>query len=120
MDIVWSDLGAGLLKAVLEYVKDNFGENAARQTLNKISEKVELLRCFPGIGVKDFDLTDSTEFGACIEVRHLVLPPNIVYYLIDGDEIVIIAVLHAHQSRETIRDIVTDVLDKYKSTTAAK
>ena len=26
MEIVWSDLGAGLFRAVLEYVEDNYGE----------------------------------------------------------------------------------------------
>ena len=46
-----------------------------------------------------------------MEVRHLVLQPNIVYYMIDGDDIVIIAVVHAHQSQETIKNIVTDFLE---------
>ena len=113
MEIVWSDLGAGLFRAVLEYVEDNYGENVARQTFHRITEKVEQLEHFPGIGVKDFDL-EPTEFGSSAEVRHLILYPNIVYYLIDGDEVVIIAVLHALQSRETVRKIVASFIEKYK------
>lgn len=113
MEIVWSDLGAGLFRAVLEYVEDNYGENVARQTFHRITEKVEQLEYFPGIGVKDSDL-EPTEFGSSVEVRHLILYPNIVYYLIDGDEVVIIAVLHAQQSRETIRKIVASFIEKYK------
>ena len=111
MEIVWSDLGAGLFKAVLEYVEDNYGENVARQTFHRITEKVEQLKYFPGIGVKDFDL-EPTEFSSSIEVRYLILYPNIVYYLIDGDEVVIIAVLHAQQSRETIKTIISEFIEK--------
>ena len=108
MEIVWSDLGAGLFKAVLEYVENNYGENVAR---HRITEKVEQLKYFPGIGVKDFDL-EPTEFSSSIDVRHLILYPNIVYYLIDGDEVVIIAVLHALQSRETIKTIISEFIEK--------
>ena len=111
MEIVWSRLGERLFKSVLEYVEDNFGENVARQTFRRITEKVEQLKYFPGIGVKDFELAESLGFGTGVEVRHLVLQPNIVYYMIDGDDIVIIAVVHAHQSQETIKNIVTDFLE---------
>ena len=69
------------------------------------------LKYFPGIGVKDFELAESLGFGTGVEVRHLVLQPNIVYYMIDGDDIVIIAVVHAHQSQETIKNIVTGFLE---------
>ena len=85
MEIVWSELGAGLFRALLEYVEDNYVENVARQTFHRITEKTEQLKYFLGIGVKDFDL-EPTEFGSSIEVCHLILHPNIVYYLIDEDE----------------------------------
>lgn len=111
MEIVWSRLGERLFKSVLEYVEDNFGENVARQTFHRITEKVEQLKYFPGIGVKDFELAESLGFGTGVEVRHLVLHPNIVYYMVDEDDIVIIAVVHAHQSQETIKNIVADFLE---------
>lgn len=76
MEIVWSRLGERLFKSVLEYVGDNFGENVARQTFHRITEKVEQLKYFPGIGVKDFELAESLGFGIGVEVRHLVLPRN--------------------------------------------
>lgn len=100
-----------MFKSVLEYVEYNFGENVARQTFHRITEKVEHLKYFPGIGVKDFELAESLGFGAGVEVRHLVLQPNIVYYMIDGDDIVIIAVVYAYQSQETIKNIVTGFLE---------
>ena len=81
MEIVWSDLGAGLFKAVQEYVEDNYGENVARKTFHRITEKVEQLKYFPGIGVKDFDL-EPTEFGSSIEVRHLILYPTQILFII--------------------------------------
>lgn len=84
MEIVWSDLGSGLFKAVLEYVEDNYGENVARQTFHRITEKVEQLKYFPGIGVKDFDL-EPTEFGSSIEVRHLILYPTLPKYCLLSD-----------------------------------
>ena len=104
MEIVWSRLGERLFKSVLEYVEYNFGENVARQTFRRITEKVEQLKYFPGIGVKDFELAESLGFGTGVEVRHLI----------DGEDIVIIAVVHAHQSQETIKNIVTDFLESKK------
>ena len=47
MEIVWSRLGERLFKSVLEYVEYNFGENVARQTFRRITEKVEQLKYFP-------------------------------------------------------------------------
>lgn len=47
MEIVWSRLGERLFNSVLEYVEDNFGENVARQTFHRITEKVEQLKYFP-------------------------------------------------------------------------
>lgn len=76
MEIVWSRLGERLFKSVLEYVEYNFGENVALQTFHRITEKVEQLKYFPGIGVKDFELAESLGFGTGVEVRHLVLPRN--------------------------------------------
>ena len=70
MEIVWSRLGERLFKSVLEYVEYNFGENVARQTFRRITEKVEQLKYFPGIGVKDFELAESLGFGTGVEVRH--------------------------------------------------
>ena len=96
---------------MLEYVEHNFGENVARQTFRRITEKAEQLKYFPGIGVKDFELAESLGFVTGLEVRHLVLQPNIVYYMVDGDDIVIIAVVHAHQSQETIKNLATDFLE---------
>ena len=73
MEIVWSDLGAGLFRAVLEYVEDNYGENVARQTFHRVTEKVEQLEHFPGIGVKDFDL-EPTELLQCRSTSFDIIP----------------------------------------------
>ena len=49
-----------------------------------------------------------------ITVRHLKLSPNVIYYLIDENRIVIAAMLHSKQSPETVRKTISEFLKQYK------
>lgn len=111
MEIVWSQLAYEQLLGILTYVEDNFGALVAQKTHQKIQNKVNLLMKYPQIGIIDSDF--SILFNG-LDVRHLKLSPNVIYYLIDKDRIVIAAILHSKQSPETIRNMISDFLKQYK------
>ena len=111
MEIVWSSLAVEQLADVLEYVEESFGTSVARKTYQRITEKVAQLMNYPQIGVFDAGLSSLIEG---VEVRHLILAPNVLYYLIDNNEIVIMAVVHSKQSPEFIRKRVLSFLEQYQ------
>lgn len=111
MEIVWSPLAIKHLTDVLEYVEKHFGISISQKTYQRITEKITQLTIYPQIGVFDADLSSFIEG---IEVRHLILPPNILYYLIDDNEIVIMAVVHSKQSPEFIRKTIFRFLEQYQ------
>lgn len=111
MEIVWSQLAYEHLMDVLTYVEDNFGTLVAQKTRRKIQDKVNLLAMHPQIGIIDSDF--SIIFNG-LTVRHLKLSPNVVYYLIDENRVVIVAILHSKQSPETVRNIIFDFVNQYK------
>ena len=111
MEIVWSKLAYEHFLEILIYVENNFGMLTAQKTRQKIQDKVNLLAKHPYIGIIDSDF--STLFNN-ITVRHLKLSPNVIYYLIDENRIVIAAMLHSKQSPETVRKTFSEFLKQYK------
>lgn len=55
-----------------------------------------------GILNNDFSL-----LATGLEVRHILLSLNVIYYIIDGNEFVVTAILHSRQSPDTIREVIT-------------
>ena len=111
MEIVWSSLAIEHLICVLNYVEEQFGALTAQKTHQKIVSKINQLIKYPQIGIPDFNFYS---FVGEVEVRYLTLSPNLIYYLIDGSEVVVVAILHSQQSPETIRKVVTGFLKDYK------
>lgn len=111
MEIVWSKLAYEHFLEILIYIENNFGMLTAQKTRQKIQDKVNLLAKHPYIGIIDSDF--STLFSN-ITVRHLKLSPNVIYYLIDENRIVIAAMLHSKQSPETVRKTISEFLKQYK------
>ena len=107
MEIVWSKLAYEHFLEILIYVENNFGMLTAQKTRQKIQDKVNLLAKHPYIGIIDSDF--STLFNN-ITVRHLKLSPNVIYYLIDENRIVIAAMLHSKQSPETVRKTISEFM----------
>lgn len=97
MEVKWLPFAQGQLKVVLQYVIDNFGEKTARKTLREILSHIDGLKVFPDSGVWDKRFSTAT-----IKVRHLNIGPNVVYYLVDLDEVLVVAVMHYKQSPATI------------------
>lgn len=101
VEIHWSTLAKRQLRDVGQYVAENFGERTAIKTLDNISKKVERLYRFPESGC--YDKKYSTE---SYTVRHLILHPNLVYYIQEENRITIMAVVHEKQSPKTISDTI--------------
>ncbi len=101
VEIYWSTLAKRQLKDVAQYVADNFGERTAVKTLERIYKKVETLYRFPESGT--YDKKYSTE---AYTVRHLILHPNLVFYIQEEHRITVMAVVHERQSSKTISDMI--------------
>ena len=83
----------------------------AQKTRQKDTRQSKSLAKHPYIGIIDSDF--SILFNN-ITVRHLKLSPNVIYYLIDENRIVIAAMLHSKQSPETVLQTISEFLKQYK------
>ena len=111
MEIVWSKLAYEHFLEILIYVENNFGMLTADIAVDVTDDIDKLLAKHPYIGIIDSNF--STLFNN-ITVRHLKLSPNVIYYLIDENRIVIAAMLHSKQSPETVRKTISEFLKQYK------
>lgn len=110
MEVRWLPFAQEQLKVVVQYVVDNFGEMTARNSLQGILDKVDVLKICPGLGVLDKKFSTPM-----VKVRHLNVGPNVVYYLLDQDEVVVIAVMHFKQSPVTVNRTIRYVLGQYNN-----
>ena len=109
MDVEWSIFASKQLVKITKYVADNFGYKTADKTLDKLVDKANSLARYPEASTIDYDLSDD-EFT----VRHTLVLPNAMYYVIKGDCIIVAAVMHSKQSPETIRGSVKRALEQYR------
>ncbi len=107
MEIRWLPFASAQLKAVLEYVVDHFGEMTARKSLRRVLDGVDVLEKYPAKGIYDKQFSRNG-----IAVRHLNVGPNMVYYIVDRDEVVVIAVMHCKQSLTTINRAIKFALNQ--------
>lgn len=87
--MIWSDLALQDLTEIAEYVSENFGDRIAYTSVEKLQEKVSRLKLFPESGVLDRKLS-SLDFS----VHHLIVEPNVIYYLLETDRFVVMTILH--------------------------
>ena len=92
----------------MQYVVDNFGEITAKKSLRRILDKVNELRKNPDIGIWDKKFSSDG-----IKVRHLNIGPNMVFYLIDRYEVVVIAVMHCKQSSYVIESCDSICIEEF-------
>ena len=81
----------------------------ARKVFDKFDANVNSLLRNPNRGILDSDLSDSQ-----FTVRHLQLFPNVLYYVVKGDSIIISAVMHYKQSPQTVYKTVMQSLERYR------
>jgi toxin ParE1/3/4 len=89
LKIQWSSTAVADLKSIREYIARD-SPAAARKVADRIKQGVSRLRNFPLSG----------RAGRVPETRELVIPgtPYIAAYTIQGDEVLIAAVLHGRQN----------------------
>lgn len=81
----------------------------SKKVLDKFDANVCSLQRNPNRGILDSDLSDSQ-----FTVRHLQLFPNVLYYVVKGDFIIITAVMHYKQSPKTVYKTVMRSLESYR------
>lgn len=111
MEIIWTDLAIQQLDEIAEYVQDNFGESISRKMVRKISEQVNRLKQQPSIGKPDFEYFSNNNYSD-IQIRHLQIFPNLVYYLEQPERIDIICIMHCKQSPSIVANMIKDFLLK--------
>lgn len=109
MEIEWSLLASRQLNDVLDFVATEYGSITARKVFDKFDANVNSLLRNPNRGILDSDLSDSQ-----FTVRHLQLFPNVLYYVVKGDSIIISAVMHYKQSPQTVYKTVRQSLERYR------
>ena len=103
MEIVWLPSADEAFFKLLKDVEGLFGTLVAEQVSERIYSHIDLLGSVPGIGVRDFFFSNAV-------VRYLVNTPNIIYYTIVFDKVVIVAILNSRQSPENIHRVIANIL----------
>lgn len=109
MEVIWSDLALQDLTEMAEYVSENFGDRVAYTSVEKLQEKVSRLKLFPESGVLDRKLS-SLDFS----VHHLIVEPNVIYYLLETDRIVVMTILHTKRSTRFVNSVLKRFLEHYE------
>ena len=112
MEIVWSDLALRNLHDIALYVSEHFGDSVSKKSINKIVRKVEGLRAFPTSGVLD-RLYASSAFS----VHHVTVAPNVIYYLLEDDAVVVMSIIHMKRSPEYVNKVLRNFVEYYEKQT---
>ena len=109
MEVIWSQAALRHLKDIAEYVADNFGQRVAIRSIEKIQKKANALAKFPESGVLDRKYS-TKEYT----VHHFTIAPNVVYYMLYPNAIVIGVIVHTKQSPKTVDEILRNFLEHYE------
>lgn len=109
MEVEWSSFASLQLVKITKYVSEEYGLATANKTLDKLVNKANHLKKFPEASTIDYDLSDDD-----FTVRHILVLPNVIYYVIKDEYIIIAAVVHSKQSPQTIRKAVKRALEQYR------
>lgn len=71
-------------------------------------KKVEGLKRFPESGVLD------TTYSSSFSVHHITINPNVIYYLLEDDAIVVIAIIHVKRSPRYVNRVLKAFLEHYE------
>ena len=113
MEVVWSDLALSQLDEVLDYVEEHFGLLTSQNVLHNILSKTEELAQYPTHGIYDARYTSWVSERE-MSIRHLLLKPNRVYYLVDGEHVVIMGIVHIKRSPQAVTSMIKHFLEDWK------
>ena len=109
MEVIWSDMSLQHMKGIAQYVADNFGQKTAVDSLLRIQKKANGLVKFPEQGVLERKYS-TNEYT----VHHINVDPNVIYYMVYPDAIVIGVIVHQKQSPKTVDAILKRFLEHYE------
>ena len=109
--MIWSKIAIEQLDIIAEYVETNYGVNTAKKLVRNITGKVSRLLLYPSIGIPDYKFT--TGANKEIVIRHIQIFPNVLYYVVESDKIIIICIMHEKQSPETVSNMIMEFLRKH-------
>ncbi len=107
MEVVWSHLARETFAELLQFVEELFNREVAQRVADSIIEYTDLLRSFPRAGYIDIQL--STEE---IEVRLMNCKKSAIYYTIEGETVVIVAIFDTRRNPTIIKKIVHSFLEE--------
>ena len=73
-------------------------------------KKVESLKQFPESGV-----LDTAYSSPSFSVHHITLNPNVIYYLLEKDTIVVMSLIHVKRSPRYVNRLLKAFLEQYES-----
>lgn len=103
MEIIWLPSATEDLISLLNRVDDLFGSSVSIKVNQKIMSHVYLLSSFPYMGMRD------SRFSS-IEIRYLVNTPNVIYYTLFENRVIILSIFNSKQSPENIQRMLADIL----------
>jgi plasmid stabilization system protein ParE len=105
--IEWTPDGVDSLNEILEYYRDNAGENIANTIYDKIIKQIELLKLEEIKTKQTQELKDIGIFGVC----ELVIRPWKVYYKISSNNkrVYVLFVLDGRRNLEEL--LISKVID---------
>ena len=103
MEIIWLPSATEDLISLLSRVEDLFGSSISIKVRQKIMSHVYLLSSFSHMGIRD------SRFSS-IEIRYLVNTPNVIYYTLFQDRVIILSIFNSKQSPENIYRMLADIL----------
>lgn len=109
MELIWSQLASKNLLEVAQYVEENFGSRVAEKKIDMIIKRMNRQLLFPESGVFDREYSSEDFF-----VHHINLYPNVIYYLLEDEHLVVMAIFHNKQSQETMRAVLKRFLETYR------
>lgn len=109
MEVIWSDISLQHMKEIAQYVADNFGQKTAVDSLLRIQKKANALVKFPEQGVLERKYS-TDEYT----VHHINVDPNVIYYMVYPDAVVIGIIVHKSRSPRTVNSILKRFLEHYE------
>lgn len=105
MEVVWSRLARDTFAEVLQFIEELFNRKAAQRAADSVVEYANLLGTFPRAGYVD-DLLSTEE----TEVRLMNCRKSAIYYTIEDQTVVIVAIFDTRRNPAAIKEIIHSFL----------
>lgn len=109
MEVVWSRLARETFAEVLQFIEELFNRKVAQRAADSIIEYADMLGAFPRAGYVDDQLSAEET-----EVRLINCKKSVIYYIIENQTVIIVAIFDTRRNPAVIKDIVHLFLEESK------